>query len=317
MKKFLFLLGITLYTFHSSGQVINAAPGPAPAIPNNCAVLALTFSLQGNASPSIICVGNSTNLYSQFYHKVGVVWSPFPLPPNSYTWSPGFLNPNLQNQVVTPLVTTTYTVRVKHGNCIFTKTITVIVVPNTVVANAGQDRAILPPTSTILGGNPAVLGGPLPSASGGTPPYAYTWIPNLNLAPNNFQPNPSAAPIITTTYSLTVTDVNGCVATDPVIVYVQTNKEYAKLLKQLDGSYYTPVNNKLYFTIDGEYSLMALNYTVYNYQRSPQPGLTLNTNNLANGDNRYEMTITSLALGYYVLEVENQKKEKLYLRFKK
>lgn len=99
------------------------------------------------------------------------------------------------------------------------------------------------------------------------------------------------------------------------------NLEYAKFLKQLDGSYYTTTGNKLYFTLDGEYSNMNIlpNIFLYDYKRSP---LTISSSNLSNsflnnGDNRYQLNIASLASGYYVLEVYNQKKEKLYLRFKK
>jgi hypothetical protein len=113
----------------------------------------------------------------------------------------------------------------------------------------------------------------------------------------------------------------GSRAVGPIIsLPVAINLEYAKLLKQLDGSYYTTASNKLFFTLDGEYSNMNLsygvNYEVYDYKRVLQPVSITNTA-LNNGDNRYQLNIGSLSSGYYVLEVFNQKKEKLLLRFKK
>ena len=315
------LMGVALCFLVRAQAPAIPGPGPGPP-PSICALLALNYSLQANATPTLVCAGNQVTLNAQFWHKVSIFnlsfWLPQALPPNSYTWFPtgNFANPNLQTQVVTPASTITYTVRVTFANCVFTRTVQVVVVPNTVIANAGQDRAIIPPATTMLGGNPAPLGGPIPSGSGGMPPYTYSWTPAATLN-NNLIANPLAGPSTQTTYTLQVTDAAGCKATDEVIVYIQTNNEYAVLLKQLDGSYYTPVNNKLYFTIDGEYSAMTLNYTVYNYQRSPQPGLPINVSTLANGDNRYELTITTLPVGYYVLEVENQKREKLFLRFRK
>lgn len=102
----------------------------------------------------------------------------------------------------------------------------------------------------------------------------------------------------------------------PILTYTG----YETLKKQLDGGYYTTANNKLFFTLDGEYSNMTLtsgvNYGVYDYNRNPQ-SVTISSSTLSNGDNRYQLNITSLLPGYYVLEVYNQKKEKLQLRFKK
>ena len=102
----------------------------------------------------------------------------------------------------------------------------------------------------------------------------------------------------------------------PVVIYTPC----AVLKKQLDGGYYSTINNKLYFTLDGEYSNTPLtygsNYSVYDYKRILQ-SVTIDNNKLNNGDNRYQLNVSSLPTGYYVLEVSNQKKEKLMLRFKK
>lgn len=94
-------------------------------------------------------------------------------------------------------------------------------------------------------------------------------------------------------------------------------KVYAQLKKELDGTYYQTYNNELLFTTDGDYSNANISYSIYNYNRTPQPGLTINSSTLKNGDNRFQIDITSLVSGFYILELKNQKQEKLLLRFKK
>lgn len=95
-------------------------------------------------------------------------------------------------------------------------------------------------------------------------------------------------------------------------------QQYVKLQKKLDGSCYISTGNKLYFTLDNEYSVTGLNYAVYDYKRITYPSLPITSTTMNNGDNRYTLTVTTLpTTAFYVLEVTNQKKEKLYLRFKR
>jgi gliding motility-associated-like protein len=75
---------------------------------------------------------------------------------------------------------------------------------NPLSANAGLDKSTSCTTPT------AVING---SASGGTIPYTYSW----NNGAGTTQ-NPTVNPSTTTTYTLTVTDGNGCTATDQVVV---------------------------------------------------------------------------------------------------
>ncbi len=71
-------------------------------------------------------------------------------------------------------------------------------VPLTV--NAGNSTGVCPGDSVKIGGNP--------SASGGTPPYTYSWQPTTGIN-NPTASNPYVKPSATTNYTLTVKDSSG------------------------------------------------------------------------------------------------------------
>ncbi|MCX6270350.1 MAG: carboxypeptidase regulatory-like domain-containing protein [Bacteroidetes bacterium] len=85
----------------------------------------------------------------------------------------------------------------------------VITVHPVPVASAG-------PNFTLLTGDSVVLQG---SALGGTLPYAYLWTPATFLN-NPALSHPLCTPLLTTNYTLQVTDANGCTATDQTLVTV-------------------------------------------------------------------------------------------------
>ncbi|MFH0866102.1 MAG: gliding motility-associated C-terminal domain-containing protein [Bacteroidota bacterium] len=124
----------------------------------------------------------------------------------SYAWSPssGLSATNISNPVASPTSNTTYLVTVTDANgCSNTDDVNVTVdaVPT---ANAGSDVA-------ICSGNSAGL-----SASGGS---GYAWSPSAGLSATDVN-NPVANPTSTTTYTVIVTNAQGCTDSDNITVIV-------------------------------------------------------------------------------------------------
>jgi hypothetical protein len=80
-----------------------------------------------------------------------------------------------------------------------------------ITVDPGNSRTICAADSTILGGSP--------TANGGMPPYTYSWSPNTGLNSTTVS-NPSAAPNVTTTYTITVNDLMMIPSTATVTVTV-------------------------------------------------------------------------------------------------
>ncbi len=74
-------------------------------------------------------------------------------------------------------------------------------------ANAGPNQTICDGTSTTLTG----------SASGGTAGYNYSWTPTATLN-TPWNSSTTATPVATTTYTLQVSDANGCTDNDQVVI---------------------------------------------------------------------------------------------------
>lgn len=102
---------------------------------------------------------------------------------------------------------------------------------------------------------------------------------------------------------------------------VSSTKQHAVLKRQMDGGHYLLDGTNLRFTLDGEYTSAKLKYKVLDRAQatviSDLTANVLSNTMLKNGDNRYSLDCSSLAAGYYTLEVSNEKNEKLYLRFKR
>ena len=132
---------------------------------------------------------------------------------DTYSWTPatGLSNANISNPVANPASTTVYTLTVVATNgCSRSDDISVVVNDRPVV-DAGADQ-------TMCKGEPATLGGTT-TASGAVAPYTFNWSPVTGLDGAN-KANPLATPAATTTYTVTVSDANGCGASDEVTISI-------------------------------------------------------------------------------------------------
>ena len=140
-------------------------------------VLAHVSCIGGNNGSANVSVSGGTTAYS-------------------YAWS---TNPVQTAASATALISGTYTVTVTDGNgCTATSTAE-ITQPTALTANAG----VLAHVSCFGGNN----GSANVSVSGGTTAYSYAW------STNPVQTAASATALIVGTYTVTVTDKNGCEAT--------------------------------------------------------------------------------------------------------
>lgn len=123
---------------------------------------------------------------------------------DSYSWSPGatLSTTSGPETEASPVENTVYTVTGTLGACVNTITSTVDLSPP--LGNAGNDTTIIITESAVLDG------------SGGT---SYSWTPAATLNDASLE-DPTATPEVTTTYTVVVTDENGCVSSDEVTVFV-------------------------------------------------------------------------------------------------
>ncbi len=142
-----------------------------------------------------------------------------------YTWqldgntvgtnSPVYANGNMHNAA------TVSCSMVSSSSCVTNPTVSsntiIMQVNNPPIANAGTNLTVPSTASAILGGSPLN-----PSASQGTPPYTYSWSPVTGLNYSSVA-NPVDSGITSnTTYTLVVTDSNGCTASATILVDVIT-----------------------------------------------------------------------------------------------
>jgi gliding motility-associated-like protein len=144
-----------------------------------------------------------------------------------------------------------HTIAIKDGSCspAVTKSITVGTRPIPLV-NAGPDKTM------VAGDNGVYLEG----GATNTNPVSVTWTPAANLT-NATTFLTTAKPANTTTYTLTVTDANGCVATDNAVVTV-----LPYCLKVMDA--FTPngdgQNDRWIVTNNGGQCVQQVYVTVHN-----------------------------------------------------
>ncbi|MBL8002948.1 MAG: hypothetical protein JNL05_13425, partial [Flavobacteriales bacterium] len=124
----------------------------------------------------------------------------------SYVWTPatGLSDATIADPLAFPSSTTTYTVTATDTlGCVASDSVTVTV--NTLpIVDAGVDTAYCPGSSVTIGGAPT---GPAGSS--------FAWSPATGLSSTTIA-NPVATVTGLVTYTVTVTDTNGCVSTDAI-----------------------------------------------------------------------------------------------------
>ncbi|MBA3682953.1 MAG: T9SS type A sorting domain-containing protein [Bacteroidetes bacterium] len=144
-----------------------------------------SLTINITASPTIACAGQSRTIAA-----TGAT---------TYTWNTTATSSSI---IVTPSVTTTYTVNGNTGSCAGSKTISVLVNANpTVVATTGAASVCAGSSTTV-------------SATGAV---SYTWMPG-----NFVGVTYSVTPASNTIYSVTGTNAGGCTNTTTVSVFVIT-----------------------------------------------------------------------------------------------
>ncbi len=111
--------------------------------------------------------------------------------------------------IIAPSIgTSTYVLIAADGTCVNSDTI--MITSNTLpTVDAGPYSIIPIYTSTVIGGSPT---GPAGSV--------FVWTPNFGTLNDNTVSNPTTSNTVTTQYTVTVTDANGCMNWDTVTVFI-------------------------------------------------------------------------------------------------
>ncbi|MCX6326558.1 MAG: PKD domain-containing protein, partial [Bacteroidia bacterium] len=135
--------------------------------------------------------------------------------PYTYSWNS---TPVQTTITATALPAGTYTVTVTDSKgCTNTANVTITEPPSALVASTTASDYII---STCTSSNATLIAtatGGVELTGGG---YSYNWSPSAGLNYTNVQ-SPIAKPAVTTTYTVTVTDRNGCTTTSNVLITVQ------------------------------------------------------------------------------------------------
>jgi hypothetical protein len=160
---------------------------------SNDAGFITTCSVSASSDPQATCPAGLVTLSAE---PAGGVQ------PYSYSWNTGETMMTISDN---PEVTTTYTVTLSDAiGCTSTADVTVTVYSQPSVDagddvyNCGQQTVVLTATG-----------------ASGTPPYSYFWDNGLGMGASH-----QVEPEVTTTYTVEVTDANGCTAQDQVSVFV-------------------------------------------------------------------------------------------------
>lgn len=165
-------------------------------------ILTDTIVIPSSTNPSVSIPGADVKDVSCFNENNGsaVAIASGGTPPYTYLWYPQ----NITNDTATHLTPETYTFEVTdiHG-CASIDTVTITQPSILGVVASASINAIQIGQNTTLSAN----------ASGGTPPYVYSWNNGTTIGSNI-----NVSPITATYYTVSATDANGCTATATVLI---------------------------------------------------------------------------------------------------
>lgn len=177
-------------------SLIVSNPVGSDTITQQVTVNALVVPVVDAGTSVEVCYGEAIQLNGSTSLPGTIFWSP-----NAGLSGNGTLNP-----VLTPTQSKTYSLTVTHANgCIGTDTVQITVNPNPTLY-AGADLTMNPGDSVTLA---AVASNNL----------SFLWTPSTGLNDATLK-NPTAKPLVTTLYTLTVTNSFGCSKSDDVLVTV-------------------------------------------------------------------------------------------------
>ena len=176
--------------------------------------------------------------------------------PYTYTWSPGNLNGSSQ----TTLGAGTYTINVVDGNnCPGTGSVTITQPSSALTATASS-------TATGCG---SATGTATANPTGGTPGYTYSWSPSGGTGI-------TASNLTAGTYTVTVTDLNGCTTTANTTVNT-TNGPSISVSNSSDVSCFGDNDGSATVSGSGGTGALTYNWTPGNLSGAAQNALTAGT----------------------------------------
>lgn len=164
-------------------------------------IIASTLTVLAVAGPDSSFCQSSSFVLNGTNSVGGVTYQWFQVP-NAVSFSS-----SLTTTVNPSIGTSTFVLVATNGTCVHRDT--VLITSNSLpIVDAGPNYTITVLTTTIIGGSPT---GPAGST--------FTWTPSSTLDNSNIA-NPVASNTVNTTYTVTVTDANGCVASDTMHVFI-------------------------------------------------------------------------------------------------
>jgi hypothetical protein len=184
-------------TTYTAQLINNACGGPVTVTSQATVTVNPSPGLSTSSTPAV-CNGNNGTA------SVSATGNP----PFSYAWS---TTPVQTTATAAGLSAGLYTVTVTNANgCTSTATAQV---------NSTSSMNV---TASVTGPNPICIGQSTTiaaNATGGTPPYSYSWTPSATLS-SSTSASTTATPTSTTSYTVSITDSNNCVSVATVTVTV-------------------------------------------------------------------------------------------------